>query len=76
MKALPSVYEGTVFIYSINPDKPVYKCFSVMATKQQLCNVRNLEYNNNSTLTTVYDNDNNNQQIYKDSRIGNRILIL
>ena len=47
-----------------------------MATKQQVCHVRNLEFSNNSTLTTVYDNDNNNQQINKDSRIGNRILIL
>ena len=42
-----------------------------MATKQQGCNnVRNLEYNNNSTLTTIYDNDNKNQQINRDSRIG------
>jgi hypothetical protein len=42
-----------------------------MATKQHGCNnVRNLEHNNNSTLTTIYDNENNNQQINKDSRIG------
>jgi hypothetical protein len=55
----------------IKPDKAVYKCFTLKATKQQGCNnVRNLEYNNNSTLTTIYDNDNNNQQINKDSRIG------
>jgi len=55
----------------IKPDKAVYKCFTLVATKQQGCNnVRNLEYNNNSTLTTIYDNDNNNQQINKDSRIG------
>jgi len=41
-----------------------------MATKQQGCNNgRNFEYNNNATLTSIYNNDNNNQQIKKDSRI-------
>jgi len=55
----------------IKPDKAVYKCFTLMATKQQGCNnVRNLAYNNNSTLSTIYDKDNNNQQINKDSKIG------
>jgi hypothetical protein len=55
----------------IKPDKAVYKCFTLMATKQHGCNnVTNLEYNNNSTLSTIYDNDNNNQQINKDSKIG------
>jgi len=55
----------------IKPDKAVYECFTLMATKQQgHNNGRNFEYNNNSTLTSVHDNDNNNQQIDKDSRIG------
>jgi len=45
----------------MKPDKAVYKCFTLMPTKQQgYNNGRNLEYNNNSTLTTIYDNENNN----------------
>jgi len=33
-------------------------------------NVSNFEYNNNSTLISIYDNNNNNAQINKDFRIG------
>jgi len=36
----------------IKPDKDVYECFILMATKQQGCNNgRNFEYNNNTTFT-------------------------
>ena len=42
---------------------------TLIAPKQQGCNnVKNFEYNNNSTLISIYDN-NNNAQINKHSRI-------
>jgi exonuclease III len=41
-----------------------------MAPKHQRCNnIRNFEYNNYSTLTAIYDNNNNNVQLNNDSRI-------
>jgi len=61
---------------SIKPDKAVHESFTLMATKQQGCNNgRNFEYNNNSTLTSVHDND-NNQQINKDSRIRKQKILI
>jgi len=55
----------------IKPDKAVYECYTLMITKQQgFNNVSDFVYNNNSTLSSIYDNVNNNQQINKDSQIG------
>ena len=62
--------QEVMIFMGIKPDKAVYEWSTLMATKQQGCNNgRNFEYNNNATHTSIYDNDNNNQQINKDSRI-------
>jgi hypothetical protein len=53
-------------------DKAVYESSTVMGPKHHgYINVRNFEYNNNFTHTSIYDNNNNNAQINNDSRIGN-----
>jgi hypothetical protein len=54
----------------IKSDKAVYESSTLMAPKHQgYNNVRNFEYNNNFTHTSIYDNDNNNAEINNDSRI-------
>jgi hypothetical protein len=57
----------------ISTKKTVYESPTLIAPKQQgRINIKNLEYNNNSTLTSIYDNNNNNAQINKHSRIVNQ----
>jgi hypothetical protein len=55
----------------IKSDKAVCESSTVMAAKHPGCNyVRNFEYTNNSTATSIYDNNNNNTQTNNDSRTG------
>jgi hypothetical protein len=59
-KWLPNTRSDDFFM-GIKPDKAVYECSTLMITKQQGCNnVSNFVYNN-STLSSIYDNVNNNQ---------------
>jgi len=54
----------------IKSDKTVYECSNFMVLKHQGCNNdRNLEYINNTTLTSTYDNYNNNTHVNNNSRI-------